>query len=743
MLKNRFSCFLILVACFSSSVQADGIIFVGTLDTDELMELYYSNVSGAGGNISATLPVKLSAPQPAGGGVVFGFPNFGNPDQVLYGANQDDPDKMELYIVELTAPGTSIKINAPLSQDEEIEAGVACFDGTKVFYDVKTISTGTVDLYVVSISNPGVATKLNPDLAAGREVGEFVITPDCTTVVYGAQINSDAEELFVTDLANPQIATKADGAPAGADHLIQQLSLSADGSKAFWVDGRSQIGQDQNLLTVALNDLGNEVQINETFSASGQVTDYDVSPDGNTVVYRAEISPINASNVYVVDLSSGGAAAVLGKASSPPGTADQVNPDWATGGLLPFFGPQQVVLLDNGTAAMYDGPLEDPDVGELYETPLSALQTSTKLNAPLGLPVGGLPGVSLFLKSFDESLVMYSDGIGGTSGINVVDRSNPGSAVQPFSTNASQVQGLVATFNADSDLIASIITNLDAQGIPVFSELYVADPTMDATSIRVNTDLAAGFGVLFSFWLPNDAPIVIVTDSDGDGVPDDEDDFPNDPTEWEDTDGDGTGNNADLDDDGDGVPDVDDDYPLGQFADAPPGSFAFVFIEALARAGITSGCGGGNYCPSAPVTRAQMAVFLERGMNGSDYRPPAASGNVFNDVGAGDFAAAFIEQLASDGITAGCGNNNYCPNADVTRDQMAVFLLRAKYGSGYSPPAATGVFNDVDLSYWAVHWIEQLAAEGITAGCGGGNYCPTAQVTRDQMAVFLVRTFGL
>ena len=74
---------------------------------------------------------------------------------------------------------------------------------------------------------------------------------------------------------------------------------------------------------------------------------------------------------------------------------------------------------------------------------------------------------------------------------------------------------------------------------------------------------------------------------------------------------------------------------------------------------------------------------------------------------------------------------------------MAVFLLRAKYGSGYSPPAATGVFADVPLNYWAVHWIEQLAAEGITAGCGGGNYCPETQVTRDQMAVFLVRTFGL
>jgi len=179
------------------------------------------------------------------------------------------------------------------------------------------------------------------------------------------------------------------------------------------------------------------------------------------------------------------------------------------------------------------------------------------------------------------------------------------------------------------------------------------------------------------------------------------------------------------------------------FGDVDVDHWAYQFIESLAASGITAGCGNGNYCPLSPVTRAQMAVFLERGMNGSSYSPPAPTGNVFLDVAAGDFAASFIEQLAADGITAGCGNNNYCPDATVTRDQMAVFLLRAKYSSSYSPPAATGFFADVPANYWAASWIEQLAAEGVTAGCGGGNYCPGSEVTRDQMAVFLVRTFSL
>ena len=77
---------------------------------------------------------------------------------------------------------------------------------------------------------------------------------------------------------------------------------------------------------------------------------------------------------------------------------------------------------------------------------------------------------------------------------------------------------------------------------------------------------------------------------------------------------------------------------------------------------------------------------------------------------------------------------------------MAIFLLRAKYGSDYVPPAVgdegTG-FNDVPSNGFAAAWIKQLAAEGITGGCGGGNYCPNNTVTRSQMAVFLQRTFNL
>ncbi len=183
-----------------------------------------------------------------------------------------------------------------------------------------------------------------------------------------------------------------------------------------------------------------------------------------------------------------------------------------------------------------------------------------------------------------------------------------------------------------------------------------------------------------------------------------------------------------------------------EFDDVPPSFWAYGYIKKLFDAKITQGCGHGNYCPEDTVTRAQMAVFLERGINGSEFVPPTASG-IFDDVPLGYWARNWIEQFYEDGITKGCNESPlmYCPDQPVTRAEMAIFLLRAKYRSSHLPPTASGVFSDVSPDYWAADWVEQLYAEGITTGCSESplKFCPDASVTRAQMAAFLVRTFGL
>jgi hypothetical protein len=178
------------------------------------------------------------------------------------------------------------------------------------------------------------------------------------------------------------------------------------------------------------------------------------------------------------------------------------------------------------------------------------------------------------------------------------------------------------------------------------------------------------------------------------------------------------------------------------FGDVPTSNPFYAYVEDIFHHGVTGGCGAGAYCPGSDVTRAQMAVFLLKAAHGSAFTPPACTG-VFADVACPSLFANWIEELAAEGITAGCGGGNYCPDQSVTRAQMSAFLLKARHGSSYVPPTCTGVFTDVPCPSTFANWIEELAAEGVTAGCGGGNYCPSSPNTRGQMAVFLAKTFGL
>jgi reprolysin-like metallo-peptidase family M12B/S-layer family protein len=179
-----------------------------------------------------------------------------------------------------------------------------------------------------------------------------------------------------------------------------------------------------------------------------------------------------------------------------------------------------------------------------------------------------------------------------------------------------------------------------------------------------------------------------------------------------------------------------------QFSDVAQNHLFYNEIGKLSARGITAGCGGGAYCPEALVTREQMAAFIIRAMG--DFNPPQPGSQRFADVPATNPFYAFIEQMAVRQITAGCGGGNYCPSAAVTREQMAVFIIR---GIGeYNPPTpAMQRFNDVPPTSLFYAFIDRMAALGITSGCSTMPplYCPTAGVTRGQMAVFLVRAFNL
>ena len=118
-------------------------------------------------------------------------------------------------------------------------------------------------------------------------------------------------------------------------------------------------------------------------------------------------------------------------------------------------------------------------------------------------------------------------------------------------------------------------------------------------------------------------------------------------------------------------------------------------ISWFGREGITRGCNpplNDRFCPDSTVTRGQMAAFLSRALN-----LPSAGSAGFTDT-AGSVFAVDIDKLANAGITKGCNppaNDRYCPEAKVTRGQMAAFLVRAL---GYTDNGGGGLFVDDDDS---------------------------------------------
>ncbi len=181
---------------------------------------------------------------------------------------------------------------------------------------------------------------------------------------------------------------------------------------------------------------------------------------------------------------------------------------------------------------------------------------------------------------------------------------------------------------------------------------------------------------------------------------------------------------------------------VSDFLDVPGSQQFYNYVTTLVSNGITVGVGGGNYGVSAPTLRQQMAVFILKAKHGLCFAPPPCAG-MFADVPCSSNFAPWIEAMANEGITGGCGGGNFCPTSPVRRDQMAVFLLKGEHGSAYVPPPCQGIFGDVTCPSTFADWIEQLSNEQITGGCGGGNYCPQNANTRGQMAVFLTKTFHL
>ncbi len=110
------------------------------------------------------------------------------------------------------------------------------------------------------------------------------------------------------------------------------------------------------------------------------------------------------------------------------------------------------------------------------------------------------------------------------------------------------------------------------------------------------------------------------------------------------------------------------------FDDVPADHFAYVFVEAIRRAGLTSGCGASRFCPEEPLSRAQAAAKLARGLGFDAAAAPAAP--LFADVPADSPHFAAVQWLAAQGIVSGCAEGRFCPSDALSRGQAALLTRR-------------------------------------------------------------------
>ncbi len=182
-----------------------------------------------------------------------------------------------------------------------------------------------------------------------------------------------------------------------------------------------------------------------------------------------------------------------------------------------------------------------------------------------------------------------------------------------------------------------------------------------------------------------------------------------------------------------------DEEPANRFVD-DDGNTHELNIEVIAALGITLGCNppdNDRFCPNRPVTRAQMAAFLDRALDEGSESDTNVS--LFSDIPDNAWYQPSVERLARLGVFPDQPGGPFRPNEALTRLEMAVWIVGAFEAVREVSPA--GVFHDVPTDAWYAGTVEGLLAAGITQGCASDppTYCPDDPVRRDQMASFLAR----
>jgi hypothetical protein len=159
------------------------------------------------------------------------------------------------------------------------------------------------------------------------------------------------------------------------------------------------------------------------------------------------------------------------------------------------------------------------------------------------------------------------------------------------------------------------------------------------------------------------------------------------------------------------------------------GHWAADSIKQLVASGAIAGYPDGTFKPNKSITRAEFATVVVKA-----FKLNAANGKVFADT-SNHWAKSYIATAEAAGIVNGYGNNKFGPNDLITREQMAVMIVKAANLTGDSGKTFT---DSAKIASWAKSAVSITSATGVISGFPDGSFKPQDKATRAQAVTIIV-----
>ncbi|MEQ1893576.1 MAG: hypothetical protein ABL998_13615, partial [Planctomycetota bacterium] len=299
--------------------------------TDEVFELYSVPLD------ASAAPVKLSGVMPSAGDVIDARAAAG---RAVYLSDQAVDGKFELYSAPDDGSGAPVKLNHTLTASGSIDHWLVSPDGVRVVYRSRTSSSAKSNLYVVPrdgsappllmsqtvvgdvatyaisadsthiafqsaravwgapIDGSAPTVQLNPPLVSGGELRSFAISPDGTLVAYVAtQDDANTSEIYCVPIDSSSPAVKLNAALVAGGDVGLPLRFAPD-SRHLAYSADALVDERHDLFWAPVHGGSRPVLVNPRLAAGRGIASFEVSPDGEEVIYSGDLDEDDVVELY-------------------------------------------------------------------------------------------------------------------------------------------------------------------------------------------------------------------------------------------------------------------------------------------------------------------------------------------------------------------------------------------------------------------------------------------------------------